>query len=125
VTIDRMVVAREAWRFTAADLAFAAEKSEARRFVRARAWRDTHELPRYVFVVSPAEPRPFYVDFDSPVYVNILAKAARRAARTAPGSRLTVTEMLPDPEHSWLTDHTGARYCSELRFVAVDQTTGR
>jgi hypothetical protein len=124
VTVDRMVLARETWRFAADDLAFAAEKSEARRFVRARRWRDACELPRFVFVVSPAEPRPFYVDFDSPVYVNILAKAVRRLSRAEPGARLTVSEMLPTPEQAWLTDHEGARYCSELRFVAVDQTPG-
>ncbi|GID90764.1 lantibiotic dehydratase [Amorphoplanes digitatis] len=124
VTVDRMVLARETWRFTADDLAFAAEKSEARRFVLARRWRDAREMPRFVFVVSPTEPRPFYVDFDSPVYVNILAKAVRRLAKSEPGARLTVSEMLPTPEQAWLTDDRGARYCSELRFVAVDQTHG-
>ncbi|MEU2065016.1 lantibiotic dehydratase [Streptomyces sp. NPDC013455] len=119
VTIDRMTVARESWRFTGSSLAFADDKNEARRFVRARQWRDAHELPRFVFVVSPAEPRPFFVDFDSPVYVNILAKAARRLARKDPGARLTVTEMLPTPEQTWLTDDEGRRYTSELRLVAV------
>ncbi|MEU8263727.1 lantibiotic dehydratase [Micromonospora sp. NPDC048999] len=124
VTVDRMVVARESWRFTAEALDFATDKIEARRYVRARRWRDAHDLPRFVFVVSPAEPRPFYVDFDSPVYVNILAKAARRLHRADPAARLTVTEMLPTPEQTWLTDHRGAGYGCELRLVAVDQTTG-
>ncbi|MFI5977300.1 lantibiotic dehydratase [Streptomyces sp. NPDC051452] len=119
VTIDRMTVARESWRFAGSALAFADDKSEARRFVRARQWRDTHELPRFVFVVSPAEPRPFFVDFDSPVYVNILAKAARRLARKDPDAQLTVTEMLPTPEQTWLTDDQGRHYTSELRLVAV------
>ena len=122
VTVDRMVVARETWRCTADELTFAAEKAEAKRFVLARRWRDARELPRFVFVVSPTEPRPFCVDFDSPVYVNILAKAVRRLGRRDPAARLTVTEMLPTPEQAWLTDHSGARYSSELRFVAVDQT---
>ncbi|WP_345667936.1 lantibiotic dehydratase [Streptomyces similanensis] len=119
VTVDRMTVARETWRFAGSALAFADDKSEARRFVRARQWRDTHELPRFVFVVSPTEPRPFFVDFDSPVYVNILAKAARRLARKDPDAQLTVTEMLPTPEQAWLTDDQGHRYSSELRLVAV------
>jgi hypothetical protein len=122
VTVDRMVLARETWRFAAGTLGFAAEKSEARRFVLARRWRDAQEIPRFVFVVSPTEPRPFYVDFDSPVYVNILAKAARRLERADPDARLTITEMLPTPEQAWLTDDQGNTYCSELRFVAVDQT---
>ncbi|CRK57296.1 hypothetical protein [Alloactinosynnema sp. L-07] len=123
VTIDKMIVCRETWRLRADSLDFTADKSEARRFVRARHWRDSLELPRFVFVVSPTEPRPFFVDFDSPVYVNIFAKAARRLARADPDGRLTITEMLPSPEHAWLTDDEGSRYTAELRFVAVDQTT--
>ncbi|MEV4313127.1 lantibiotic dehydratase [Actinocrispum sp. NPDC049592] len=122
VTIDKMVVARESWRITASKLSFVDEKSEARRFVKARWWQEELGLPRFVFVVSPTEPRPFFVDFDSPVYVNIFAKAVRRLARKDPAARFSVTEMLPTPEHAWLTDDQGRRYTSELRFIAVDQT---
>ncbi|MGW0882400.1 lantibiotic dehydratase [Streptomyces sp. NPDC002671] len=120
VTVDRMVVARETWRVPAAGAEFAEEKDEARRFVRARHWRAELGLPRFVFVVSPTESRPFYVDFDSPVYVTILAKALRRLARKDPEGTVTITEMLPTPEQTWLTDGEGRRYTSELRFVAFD-----
>jgi hypothetical protein len=122
VTIDKMVMARETWRITASELSFVDEKNEARRFVRARWWREELGLPRFVFVVSPTEPRPWFVDFDSPVYVNIFAKAIRRLARKDPSARFTITEMLPTPEHAWLTDGDGQKYTSELRFIAVDQT---
>jgi Lantibiotic dehydratase, N terminus len=122
ITIDKLVVARETWRFAAAELPWTAEKSEARRFVLARQWQREHGLPRYVFVVSPTEPRPFYLDFDSPVYVTIFAKAARRLARKEPDGRLQLSEMLPDPGQAWLTDADGNTYTSELRFVAVDQS---
>ncbi|MEV8532127.1 lantibiotic dehydratase [Streptomyces sp. NPDC051211] len=122
ITIDKMVVARETWSVPVSELAFAEEKSEAKRYVRARHWQAGRELPRFVFVVSPTEPRPFYVDFDSPVYVTILAKAARRLARKDPDARLKISEMLPTPEQAWLTDDEGSTYTSELRFVAVDQT---
>ncbi|GAA4986603.1 hypothetical protein GCM10025734_10960 [Kitasatospora paranensis] len=121
VTVDRLVVARETWRLPAAGPAFATEKDEGRRFVRARHWREEHGLPRFVFVVSPTESRPFYVDFDSPVYVTVLAKAMRRLARKDPDGRITVTEMLPTPEQTWLTDDQGGTYTSELRLVAVDE----
>ncbi|GLY38122.1 lantibiotic dehydratase [Amycolatopsis sp. NBRC 101858] len=120
ITIDRLIVARETWRRPAADLEFATDTDEARRFVRARQWRNELELPRFVFVVSPTEPRPFYVDFDSPVYVNILAKAVRRLARKDPSGRLTITEMLPTPDRTWLTDDQGATYTAELRLIVVD-----
>lgn len=115
-----MVVARETWQLPAAEAAFADDKDEARRFVRARQWRTRLGLPRYVFVVSPTESRPFYVDFDSPVYVTILAKALRRLARKDPNGTATFTEMLPTPEQTWLTDDERRRYTAELRFVAFD-----
>jgi len=123
ITVDRVILARETWRFAAdgGDMEFAAEKNEARRFVRTGRWRRELDLPRYVFVVSPTEPRPFYVDFESPVYVNIFAKAVRRLARQAPGARLKISEMLPTPEQTWLTDDHGECYTSELRLVAVAQ----
>ncbi|MEU5320298.1 lantibiotic dehydratase [Streptomyces sp. NPDC021056] len=120
VTLDRMVVARETWQLPAAEAAFADDKDEARRFVRARQWRTRLGLPRYVFVVSPTESRPFYVDFDSPVYVTILAKALRRLARKDPNGTATFTEMLPTPEQTWLTDDERRLYTAELRFVAFD-----
>ncbi|WP_410534802.1 lantibiotic dehydratase [Streptomyces sp. KL2] len=122
ITVDRLVVARETWRIPAGSTDFAAEKDEARRFVRARQWREETGLPRFVFVASPAEPRPFYVDFDSPVYVTVLAKALRRLARRDPDGQVAVTEMLPTPEQTWLTDDEGRSYTSELRFVAVADT---
>ncbi|MER7466509.1 lantibiotic dehydratase [Streptomyces sp. NPDC097981] len=121
VTVDRLVVARETWRLPSEDMDFAEEKDEARRFVRARQWRERRGLPRFVFVVLPTETRPFYVDFGSPVYVSILAKAVRRMARKEPDGRAVFTEMLPSPEQAWLTDDQGEAYTSELRFVAVDE----
>ncbi|MCK1795229.1 lantibiotic dehydratase family protein [Streptomyces sp. XM4193] len=123
IVIDRLTVARETWQLPVGEADFAEAKTEAARFVRARHWQRANGLPRFVFVVSPTEPRPFYVDFDSPVYLTILAKAIRRLARKDPDARLKVSEMLPTPEQAWLTDDQGHRYTSELRFVAVDQTT--
>ncbi|HET9899272.1 MAG TPA: lantibiotic dehydratase [Streptosporangiaceae bacterium] len=120
VTAGRLVVAREKWRVPVGEMEFADEKNEARRFVRAGWWRAALDLPRFAFVISPAEPRPFYVDFRSPVYVNILAKAIRRLARHDQEAKLVISEMLPTPEQTWLTDDQAERYSSELRIVAVD-----
>lgn len=125
VNFDRLVVCRQTWRFSAGDLTFAEERDEARRFVAIRAWRRTHALPRRVFIRSPQELKPFFVDFDSPAYVNLLAKAVRRLrlpGGVKPGStdRITVTEMLPDLDQLWLTDSDARRYTAELRMAAVD-----
>ncbi|MFS4104099.1 lantibiotic dehydratase [Streptomyces sp. PD-S100-1] len=119
ITVDRLVLARETWRYAGAALDCVQDKKEARRFVRVRRWHAASGLPRFVFVTMPTEPRPFFVDFESPAYVNLFAKAVRRLARQDPEGRLTVTEMLPSPEQTWLTDAEGNRYTSELRFVAL------
>jgi hypothetical protein len=119
ITVDRLVVARESWTFDAGEIAFAREKNESQRFLDARRWARQNGFPRHAFVKIPVEPKPFYVDFDSPIYVNILAKAIRRGAQAGPSS-VTITEMLPTPDHAWLVDADGNRYTSELRMVAVD-----
>jgi hypothetical protein len=79
-------------------------------------------MPRFVFVRTRAGTKPFFVDFDSPLSIDVLARAARRAAADAdPQEVVTVTEMLPAPDQMWLTDAEGRRYASELRFVALDR----
>jgi Lantibiotic dehydratase, N terminus len=122
VTIDHLVLCRESWRFSPAGLDFAAEKDEAARFVRARAWAAALGIPRYVFVKSSAEVKPVYVDFASPIYVNTLAKMIRQAnaGERLPDTTITITEMLPAHDDLWLTDHEGNKYTSELRFTWVD-----
>ena len=122
VKIDNLVVSRESWRFNLADLDFAAEKDEVARFVRTREWAAALGIPRYVFVKSSAEEKPIYVDFASPIYVNVLAKMVRRAntdERLA-DKAITVVEMLPAHDDLWLTDHERNRYTSEFRLTWVD-----
>lgn len=121
ITIDNLVVAREAWRTQAADAPFAYARDEGERFLEARRWAQAQGMPRFVFGRVPVERKPFYVDFDSPVYVNILAKMIRRTAeseKTEP--TFTISEMLPRPDQTWLADAQGCRYTSELRLVALD-----
>lgn len=121
VTIDRLVVARESWAFEPGEMEFAGVKGRAERFLAARRWGRAHGLPRHVFVKSPVEAKPVYVDFDSPVAVDIFAKVVRRTERESPGGpAIKVSEMLPAPGGLWLPDAQGTRYTSELRMVAVD-----
>jgi len=126
VNLDRLVVAREAWTRTAAELAFAFEKAEAARFVATRRWARAAGLPRFVFVKSPVEVKPVYIDLASPVFVDIFARLVRRTQEGAGGeATLAITEMLPRLEQAWLPDAAGRRYTSELRIVAVDPARGR
>jgi hypothetical protein len=122
INIDRLVIQRESWQFPMADLQFALAENEADRFMGARRWRQRHQLPRYAFVRVPLELKPFYLDFDSPVYVEILAKMLRRtmAEKNAP-QILSVSEMLPSCDQIWLPDAQGLKYTCEFRITAVDQ----
>jgi hypothetical protein len=121
VTIDRLIAARETWRFAAADVTFAAVKDDADRFVAARRWAHSHSLPRFVFVKVPIETKPVYVDFDSPVFVSLLAKMARcQAKEGSEGALIAISEMVPGLDQVWLPDAEGNRYTSELRMVALD-----
>jgi hypothetical protein len=124
IAIDRLVIVRESWRFDAAHLEFAQLRDEPARFAAGRRWRRAAGLPRQVFVKVTGEVKPFLVDFDSFISVNILAKSLRRLQERPPGSPdifVQFSEMLPSAESLWLTDSAGGRYTSELRITAVDQ----
>ncbi|MFD0201591.1 MULTISPECIES: non-ribosomal peptide synthetase [Saccharothrix] len=121
VSLDRLVVAREGWRLPAARSAFAFAPDEATRFLRAQAWRREYGMPRFVFVKSPVEHKPFYVDLESQPSVELFAHAVRALDREKPEVPLAVGEMLPGPDQLWLTDASGARHTAEFRVVAVDR----
>ncbi|MBZ5494123.1 MAG: lantibiotic dehydratase family protein [Acidobacteriia bacterium] len=121
VLIDKLVIHRETWRFRNGDLDFAAEKDEGKRFLEARRWMKSHSLPRKLFVKSALEVKPFYVDMESPVLVEILCRAIRRMnSSSGEGEEIIFSEMLPGSQQLWLRDAKGSSYTSELRFAVVD-----
>ena len=121
VTIDRLVICRESWRFAPTELSWAFATDALERFLGQRRWAQLQDLPRFFFVRTPNEMKPYYVDVDSPIYAEIFAKAVRQSeASESKDETITITEMLPDLEHLWLPDANGERYTSELRIVAVD-----
>jgi hypothetical protein len=71
-------------------------------------------MPRFVFFKVPEEPKPMFLDFASPRSVDAFARIVRKA------SNVTVTEMIPSIEETWLVDADHRSYTSELRMVAVD-----
>ena len=72
---------------------------------------------------DPTEKKPFFVDLASLLSIDLLARFIHQSQMTCSGDTLvSVTEMLPDPDHLWLSDSAGNRYTSELRLVAVDQS---
>lgn len=120
IAIDRLVISRETWRPSAEDLVFTRERSEEARFVGARRWQRGGRLPRHVFIKIASERKPFYMDFDSPISVERMSRYVRDLHRKDPTAMVTISEMLPSPDETWLEDADGRRYCCELRMVAVD-----
>jgi hypothetical protein len=121
ITIDRLTITREAWNFSPTTLSWAFEKQESDRYLAARRWALEMKLPPRVFVKVPVEAKPFYVDLESPIYVNVLARMVRRTLESeGENGVVKIVEMMPDLEEVWLPDAAGNRYTSELRIVAVD-----
>ena len=81
---------------------------------RVNAWARRLGLPRHVFGTVPHEPKPFYVDFGSPIYIDLFVRYLKDA------TALGLSEMLPGLGDLWLSDASGSSYTSELRFAAVD-----
>ena len=138
VRCGNIVLFRRRWRFAAAELPRAGgRRAEANTFMEVARWRDRCRLPRHVFVHTSDEPKPFYVDLDSPLFVSQMLRALPAAERgvwaTARPCALHVTEMLPAPDELWVRDAAG-RYASEfllhlmqppVAFAAGDREHGQ
>jgi hypothetical protein len=123
VRIGRMTVIRRSWTFRPRDADFIRQLGEPERFRGARQWACALGLPRFVFLHVPGELKPFLVDLESPISVNILSTFLRSACQRALGGELaTAVEMLPRPDQCWLPDPQGHGCASELRIVVVDTT---
>lgn len=121
ITVDRLVIFRERWFLDASGLSFVDLEEECDRYLEVRRWASKCGFPRRVFVTIPNETKPFYVDFNSHVYTEILVKMLRKVRTESQGHRMvSITEMLPRPDQLWLRDAGGNTYTSELRLVARD-----
>jgi hypothetical protein len=121
ISIDRLVIQRESWRFAPSHVGFVHEKDPAARFLRARSWASDHGIPRFVFFRVTLEKKNSYLDFESPVSVDIFSRMVRRTLEVkAPDAAVDITEMFPCSDQLWLEDMDGNSYTSELSMVAVD-----
>lgn len=120
VTIDDVVICRESWKFAVSELDFCREKTADKRFLGARAWRSQKGVPRFCFFRTEIELKPIYLDFESPLLIDLFAHLCRAAERAVPQSSVSLSEMLPTHEQSWLIDRHGNHYANEVRLVAVD-----
>ncbi|MFF8832036.1 lantibiotic dehydratase [Streptomyces sp. NPDC015131] len=116
VTLDGLVLFREAWRVPAGEIPLAARPDREGDYLAVRRWLRGSGLPDRAFVKFPQETKPSLVDFTSPTLVLTFANLVRRAQRLDPAAAVVLSEPLPHPEDSWLTDADGERYVSELRL---------
>ncbi len=125
LTFDRLVVRRESWSFPASLASFARAGADFTVFAEARRWAGALGLPRFVFVRSPLEVKPIFVDFESPIGVRVLARIVRQM-QDHPSSEpaplvFSISEMLPTIEEAWLPDATGQRFAAEIRIAVEDR----
>ncbi|MCN9243058.1 lantibiotic dehydratase family protein [Streptomyces sp. RY43-2] len=116
VTLDDLVLFRETWRLPVAGVALPDKADKERDYLAVRRWVNAHALPDLLFVKFPEETKPSLVDFTSPTLVLAFASLVRAARRLDPDAAVTLSEPLPAPDDSWLTDADGERYVSELRL---------
>lgn len=127
VLLDQVVICRESWSVPVGEVPVPAPGRTIadRGYQAVRDWAAALGVPRHVFVRTPHEAKPFYVDFCAPLLVGNFIRAVRRAvADPPPGpdpATVDIVEMLPRPQELWLVDSAGRHYTSELRVVAVDE----
>jgi hypothetical protein len=114
ITLDGLVMAREAWRFQVAELSFVEAPTAVERFIDTRRWARAQGLPRFLFFKASSERKPSYLDLESPHSVDNFLRMLRGA------QAVTISEMLPAVDHTWLPDAQGHTYTSEFRIIAKD-----
>jgi hypothetical protein len=116
LAIDDLVVFRETWRIPAAELELPEKVDRHRDYLCVRRWLDTTGVPAQLFVKFAGEDKPAFFDLTSPTMVRCFVNLARAALRVDANTVLGLSEPLPDPRESWLSDVNGDRYVSELRL---------
>lgn len=110
-----LTLMRETWNPKKAEMPFPAESDKSRRFAEIRAWAREQGMPRWVFYTIPDEPKPCFLDFDSPVLTDVFAKFLKRLE---PNQGVKIVEMKPCLDETWLVDSRNDRYTCECRIVA-------
>ncbi|NVJ05271.1 lantibiotic dehydratase [Myxococcus sp. AM001] len=106
LSVGGAVYQRERWNLTAERLG---KPTGFELFLAVQRERRAGGWPRFVFMRSSKERKPYLIDTASPFAMDLLSHLARDA------ERLSVEEMYPAPEQLWLRDARG-RYTCELRM---------
>ena len=136
VRCGNIVLFRRRWRFAASEVPRTdSRRIEAAAHLEVARWRERHRLPRHVFVHTSEEPKPFYVDLESLLFVSWMLRTVpgpNRVAGREPAANeratpkpwaLHVTEMLPAPDELWAHDAAG-HYASEFLLHLAHPAAG-
>lgn len=121
ITIDKLVVRREAWRFDFSELSFVFAKESRERFLEAQIFRRQRDLPKEVFIKITGEIKPFYLNFESPHLVENVCKNIKNQFEQNEVGSAVFSELLPSFENLWFTNRKNEHFTSEFRFVFVDK----
>ncbi|MCD9188124.1 MAG: lantibiotic dehydratase family protein [Pyrinomonadaceae bacterium] len=121
ITIDQLVVRREAWRLAFSELSFAFPKESHERFLEAQIFRRQRNLPKEVFIKITGEIKPFYLNFESPHLVENVCKNIKNQFEQNEAGSAVFSELLPSFENLWFTNRKNEHFTSEFRFVFVDK----
>lgn len=109
IVIEGAVLQRATWLCTAGDVQAACKHRGVKRLQAMRHWHQNLGMPERVFVATPQDRKPVFVDLANEVSLDILAAMARGA------DELLVQEMFPDRDGLFLHPHIGG-CTSELRI---------
>jgi hypothetical protein len=115
MSLGNLVIARERWNVSPKEMPFLGQKEPAQQFLGIRRWRQANGMPQRVFVKSPTERKPWFLDFDSPMLTAIFVSSIKQLPEEA---QVSLVEMFPDLNELWLADCDGRNFTSELRLVA-------
>jgi hypothetical protein len=112
IELDGTIYQRERWQLATAEWGEQpGDLPVGELALRTEVVRRRHGLPRRVFVHVPSEPKPFYMDFASPLALRQLRQLL------SVDERITLTEMEPGPDGVWL-EQPGGPACCEFRMTA-------
>jgi thiopeptide-type bacteriocin biosynthesis protein len=112
VVQGKIVLRPAQWNLTASTIRLADEKGaseDIRWFLGLQRWRSEWRVPRYVYLTYMDN--RLLLDLEHPGMAKELQMELAKATDSNP---LSLVEVLPDFEHLWLKDSTGATYFSEI-----------
>jgi hypothetical protein len=111
IEIDGVVYQRERWDLPTSELPGRdLQGTSFRLLVEYAEFQHRLGLPDHLFVQTPAEPKPVYIDMRNYFALELLAHLAGQS------ETISLVEMCPGPEQLWLEDADG-HYCCEFRTV--------